>query len=82
MVSAFLFYKDIENFVYNADLAGTGEWVDFAEANTFANGDNADLWGLELAYSAEVRLAAGTLERPAAGRQRHLQPLRRQHQRL
>ncbi|GAD64096.1 TonB-dependent receptor [Aquipseudomonas alcaligenes] len=51
VVSAFLFYKDIENFVYNADLAGTGEWVDFAEANTFANGDNADLWGLELAYS-------------------------------
>ena len=51
VVSAFVFYKDIENFVYNADLAGTGEWVDFAEANTFANGDNADLWGLELAYS-------------------------------
>ena len=51
VVSAFLFYKDIEKFVYNADLAGTGEWVDFAEANTFANGDNADLWGLELAYS-------------------------------
>jgi len=51
VVSAFLFYKDIENFVYNADLAGTGEWIDFAEANTFANGDNADLWGLELAYS-------------------------------
>ena len=51
VVSAFVFYKDIENFVYNADLAGTGEWLDFAEANTFANGDNADLWGLELAYS-------------------------------
>jgi TonB-dependent receptor len=51
VVSAFLFYKDIENFVYNSDLAGTGEWLDFAEANTFANGDNADLWGLELAYS-------------------------------
>jgi TonB-dependent receptor len=51
VVSAFLFYKDIENFVYNADLAGTGDWVDFAEANTFANGDSAELWGLELAYS-------------------------------
>ncbi|MGL4316414.1 MAG: TonB-dependent receptor [Pseudomonas sp.] len=51
VVSAFVFYKDIENFVYNADLAGTGDWVDFSEANTFANGDNADLWGLELAYS-------------------------------
>ena len=51
VVSAFLFYKDIENFVYNADLAGTGDWVDFSEANTYANGDSADLWGLELAYS-------------------------------
>ncbi|MEK1906448.1 MAG: TonB-dependent receptor [Pseudomonas sp.] len=51
VVSAFVFYKDIENFVYNADLAGTGDWIDFSEANTFANGDNADLWGLELAYS-------------------------------
>ncbi|MBB2496778.1 TonB-dependent receptor [Aquipseudomonas ullengensis] len=51
VVSAFVFYKDIENFVYNADLAGTGDWIDFSEANTFANGDNAKLWGLELAYS-------------------------------
>lgn len=51
VVSAFLFYKDIDNFVYNADLSGTGAWVDFAEANTFANGDSADLYGLELAYS-------------------------------
>ncbi|HLD64762.1 MAG TPA: TonB-dependent receptor [Pseudomonas sp.] len=51
VVSAFLFYKDIENFVYNSDLAGTGQWLDFDEANTFANGDNAKLYGLELAYS-------------------------------
>ena len=51
VVSAFVFYKDIEHFIYNADLAGTGEWATFAEANTFANGDNAKLYGLELAYS-------------------------------
>ncbi|MCX2900970.1 TonB-dependent receptor [Pseudomonas mandelii] len=50
-VSAFVFYKDIQNFVYNTDLAGTGAWVDFAEAHTFANGDSAKLYGLELAYS-------------------------------
>jgi TonB-dependent receptor len=50
-VSAFVFYKDIKNFVYNTDLAGTGAWVDFAEAHTFANGDSAKLYGLELAYS-------------------------------
>ena len=50
-VSAFLFYKDIKNFVYNNDLAGSGEWVDFTEAHTYANGDSAKLYGLELAYS-------------------------------
>lgn len=50
-VSAFVFYKDIQNFVYNTDLAGTGAWVDFSEAHTFTNGDSAKLYGLELAYS-------------------------------
>lgn len=50
-VSAFVFYKDIKNFVYNTDLAGTGSWASFSEANTFANGDSAKLYGLELAYS-------------------------------
>ncbi|AZC31989.1 TonB-dependent receptor [Pseudomonas chlororaphis] len=50
-VSAFVFYKDIKNFVYNTDLAGTGAWANFSEAHTFANGDSAKLYGLELAYS-------------------------------
>ena len=50
-VSAFLFYKDIKNFVYNNDLAGSGQWADFSEAHTYANGDSAKLYGLELAYS-------------------------------
>ncbi|OEC34594.1 TonB-dependent receptor [Pseudomonas cuatrocienegasensis] len=51
VVSAFVFYKDIDSFVYNTDLGGTGIWADFAEANTFANGESAELYGLELAYS-------------------------------
>ena len=50
-VSAFVFYKDIKNFVYNTDLAGTGAWTDFSEAHSYANGDSAKLYGLELAYS-------------------------------
>ncbi|MCF5827214.1 TonB-dependent receptor domain-containing protein, partial [Pseudomonas syringae] len=53
-VSAFVFYKDIQNFVYNTDLAGTGQWANFAEANTYANGDKAKLYGLELAYSQKL----------------------------
>ena len=50
-VSAFLFYKDIDNFVYSADVAGTGDYVGFSEAFTSVNGDSAEVYGLELAYS-------------------------------
>ena len=51
VVSAFVFYKDIENFVYSTDLAGSGRWATFDEAKTFANGDSAELYGIELAWS-------------------------------
>jgi len=50
-VSAFLFYKDIDNFIYAADLAGTGAYADFSEAITSVNGGSAEVYGLELAYS-------------------------------
>ena len=51
VLSAFLFHKNIDNFVYQTDLAGSGDWVDFAEAISFANGDSASVYGLELAWS-------------------------------
>ncbi|MEL7312621.1 MAG: TonB-dependent receptor [Pseudomonadota bacterium] len=51
VLSAFAFYKDIDNFVYQTDLAGTGAFSDFSEAETFANGETAEVYGLELAYS-------------------------------
>ncbi|MDF3933887.1 TonB-dependent receptor [Pseudomonas citronellolis] len=54
VVSASLFYKDIKNFVYNTDLAGSGRWADFDEALTFANGDTAKVYGLELAWSQKM----------------------------
>ncbi|MFA5631976.1 MAG: TonB-dependent receptor [Porticoccaceae bacterium] len=50
-VSAFLFYKDIDNFIYTADLAGTADYADFSEAITSVNGGSAEVYGLELAYS-------------------------------
>lgn len=50
-VSAFVFYKDIDNFIYTADVAGTGEYAGFSEAITSINGDSAKVYGLELAYS-------------------------------
>ena len=47
MVSLMAFYKDIENFVYEADLAGRPGYENFGEAVTFINGDDAYLY-LEL----------------------------------
>ncbi|WP_417792211.1 TonB-dependent receptor [Stutzerimonas xanthomarina] len=53
-VSAYLFYKDIDNFIYNTDLAGTGQWTGFDEALSFENGSSAKLYGIELAYSQKL----------------------------
>jgi TonB-dependent receptor len=54
VISAFAFYKDIKNFVYETDVAGTGAFVAFDEALTFENGDDAKVYGLELAYSQKL----------------------------
>ena len=48
VVSAMLFYKQIDNFIYEADLAGREGYINFAKAETFVNGNRADLYGLEL----------------------------------
>ncbi len=54
VISAFAFYKDIENFVYQTDVAGAGAFAAFDEALTFENGDKAKVYGLELAYSQKL----------------------------
>lgn len=46
LMSAYLFYKDIKNYTYATDLAGTGDWAAYDEAATFANGDDASIYGL------------------------------------
>ncbi|BDZ75333.1 TonB-dependent receptor [Methylophaga marina] len=53
-VSAYVFYKDISDFVYNTDLGGTGMFTDFDQAETFDNGDTAKVYGLELAYTQKL----------------------------
>lgn len=53
VVSAFAFYKSIDNFVYQTDLGGIGEYDDYDHAMTFANGDTADILGIELAASKQ-----------------------------
>jgi len=47
------FYKDIQNFIYQADLAGRDEYIDAHSAITFINGDSASIYGLELSYVQE-----------------------------
>lgn len=51
VLSAGVFYKDIENFFVSADVAGTAPWEGFDEVITTINGDDAELWGLELAWT-------------------------------
>lgn len=53
-VSAYVFYKDISDFVYNTDVSGSGLFTDFDEAVTFANGDSAKVHGLELSYTQKL----------------------------
>lgn len=53
-ISAYGFYKDISDFVYETDIAGSGIFANFDEANTFKNGDTAKVYGLELAYSQKL----------------------------
>jgi TonB-dependent receptor len=58
-VSAFVFYKDIAHFAYQANLAGIGAYVDFDEAFTTVNGDKAEVYGLELAYAQKFSWLPG-----------------------
>ncbi|MDT7838218.1 TonB-dependent receptor [Aquabacterium sp. OR-4] len=58
-VSAYAFHKQIRNFVYQTDVAGSGDWADFSEAITYANGRSARVSGLELAWSRSWRELPG-----------------------
>ncbi|WP_153301686.1 TonB-dependent receptor [Endozoicomonas arenosclerae] len=54
VISAFVFYKDLENFIYSTDVAGTpGRYESFDEAKIALNGDSGHVYGLELAYSKQ-----------------------------
>lgn len=55
-LSGFVFYKDIKNFVYETDIAGSEGWEKYDEVKTFENGDDATLTGLELAYSQKMKM--------------------------
>ncbi len=67
MVGFYAFYKDIDNFIYNTNIAGTGQWADFDEAITYKNGNEAKLYGMEFAYSQKFDHLRSTLEWVLAG---------------
>jgi TonB-dependent receptor len=54
LISAFYFQKNIDNFIYQTDLAGSPQWSDYDSVETFVNGDTATLNGVELAYSQKM----------------------------
>lgn len=53
VISAFVFHKSIDNFVYQTDLGGTAGNEAYDHAVTFVNGDAADISGIELAASKQ-----------------------------
>jgi TonB-dependent receptor len=62
-ISAYVFHKDIKNFTYTTDLAGSGAWADYTSAITYANGDKASVKGIELSYSQPLRMLPAPFNR-------------------
>ncbi|XHS80372.1 TonB-dependent receptor [Burkholderiaceae bacterium UC74_6] len=58
-VSAYAFAKDIKDFTYRTNLAGTGDWVGYTSVTGYANGPKARISGLELSYSQQLRMLPG-----------------------
>ena len=60
-VSVYAFAKNIQDFTYTTNLAGTGVWANYTSAVSYANGDGAKVHGLELAYMQALRDLPGAL---------------------
>jgi TonB-dependent receptor len=56
VMSAYGFYKDIKNFTYTTNLAGTGQWAGYTSATSYANGDAAKVKGIELSWMQPLRM--------------------------
>ncbi|WDE07595.1 TonB-dependent receptor [Thalassomonas viridans] len=50
VLSAGLFYKDIDNFIVSKEVQDNGQWQGFEEVSQPVNGGSASLTGLELAW--------------------------------
>ncbi|MCH1921257.1 TonB-dependent receptor [Shewanella sp. A3A] len=54
VLSAGLFYKAIDNFIYEADLAGRSGYENYDKATTFINGDSSKLYGAEFNFAQKL----------------------------
>lgn len=66
-VSAYLFYKDIKDFTYTTNLAGSGAWQNYTSAVSYANGGAASVKGLELSYQQPLRMLPAPFNRLLVG---------------
>lgn len=60
-MAVYLFRKDIKDFTYQTNLAGTGQWAAYTTATGFVNGDAANVKGIELSYQQALRFLPGAL---------------------
>ena len=58
-VSAYLFHKDIKDFTYATNLAGTGPWAGYTSVTGYANGAKARVQGVELSWQQQLRSLPG-----------------------
>ncbi|XYJ10315.1 TonB-dependent receptor [Telluria sp. B2] len=56
VVSAYVFNKEIRDFTYATNLAGSGAWADYSSAVSYANGGKARVRGIELAWQQPLRM--------------------------
>ncbi len=55
VISAGLFYKDIDNYILQAEVQDNGQWDGFEEVLQNVNGGSASLTGLELAWTKNFK---------------------------
>ncbi|MCE4557860.1 TonB-dependent receptor [Pelomonas cellulosilytica] len=58
-VSAYVFHKDIKDFTYATNLAGTGDWASYTSVTGYANGSKARVDGVELSWQQQLRMLPG-----------------------
>lgn len=55
VISAGVFYKDIDNFIATEEVQNNGQWDGFKEVMQAVNGGEASLSGVELAYTKNFK---------------------------